>query len=336
MAKESGQTLAIVGDQEGSARAITYATTKDQIAELAKLYVGLDVRANPKLAREARADLRGRRVAVEARRVELKKEALEYGRKVDSAAKELATAISAIEDPIDEAIKVIEKEEAHAKFLVENAERLERERVEREAREAAEAATRAELAAQEAAIAETARLQGIEQDRLNQESAKLEVARKKEEQRQAAERKKLDEDRRKFEAEKAEAERKIKEEKERTEREAQESALRDLQERAAVERARLRAIPCESCGRSITDGKACGVVHAALQTDDEAVAIAERERAEALRPDREKLAAFAQAIREKVIQFAPVRLVSNEAGEALDRACADIEDIAKRLEAFGS
>ncbi len=325
----------------GSDRPIVYETTVDDIARLTLKYRDIDPTKDMEAARRARADLRGRRTAIEARRKEIKAEALEFGRKVDAAAKALTGGIEAIEEPIDTAIKAIEQAEARAKFLVDNAEKLAREEAERQAKAAEDARKKAEQDAEDARLAEVARLQGIEADRLAEEKARVEKAVRDAEKRQREAQKKLDDERAAFEAEKAATARKAKEEADaraKTEKEAEAAMLKALAELARTEQ---RAKPCAQCGKSIKTDKACGEEHASLQTDEEALAVAEREtaylravKAEALRPDKVKLSAFAGRVREAA-EWAPAP-VGAEAGEVIDRALADLEDIAKRLEAFGS
>lgn len=280
---------------EGSARAITYATTVTEIMVLAKQYKGIDARANFETARAARQHLRTLRVGIEARRKELKAEALEFGRQVDGGAKVLREAIEAIENPIDAQIKAIEQEEAKAKFEIENAERLAREQKEREEREAEEKKKADALEEERQKLAEQQRQQEIERDRLAQEAAALEVKQRRENARLEKERQAL------ADREKAvkDAEDKVKADKE--------EAERAEQERVAAEQAEAKRVA------------------------DKAAALA---KAAALKPDKEKLAAFATRIR-AVWSYAP-SITGDEAGEALDRAQADVEDIAKRLEAFGS
>jgi colicin import membrane protein len=76
------------------------------------------------VARKDRAEVRRYRVALEKARVDEKAEALEYGRKVDSTARQITGALLALEEPIDIQIK---NEES----------RKEREKEEREMKEAA-------------------------------------------------------------------------------------------------------------------------------------------------------------------------------------------------------
>ncbi|MDG4549885.1 MAG: hypothetical protein P9F19_01540 [Candidatus Contendobacter sp.] len=67
------------------------------------------------LAKEARAEVRGYRTSVEKLRVELKAPALERARLIDAEAKRLTAELSAIEEPIDTAIKAEETRKAREK-----------------------------------------------------------------------------------------------------------------------------------------------------------------------------------------------------------------------------
>lgn len=72
-------------------------------------------------AKEARAELRGCRMRLEESRKAKKADALEYGRKVDGAARALLTELESMESPIDAQIKAEETRKANAK---EEAERI--------------------------------------------------------------------------------------------------------------------------------------------------------------------------------------------------------------------
>ena len=114
---------------------VSYSETETALAELRAKYSAtvFDVTTGKGMtcAKEARAELRGCRVRLEEARKAKKADALEYGRKVDSAAKALLSELEALEDPIDAQIKAEEQ-------------RKEREKAEREQREkdAVEARTR--------------------------------------------------------------------------------------------------------------------------------------------------------------------------------------------------
>ena len=73
-------------------------------------------------AREARAEVRGYRVALEKLRVEIKAPALERTRLIDAEAKRITAELLAIEEPIDAAIKAEETRKAEEKAAKERAE----------------------------------------------------------------------------------------------------------------------------------------------------------------------------------------------------------------------
>lgn len=109
-----------------------YSETAMVMADLRKRHEGVvyDV-ATPKqmkLAKEARAEIRGYRVALEKTRVEIKAPALERCRQIDSEAKRLTAALVELEEPIDVQIKA---EEARAE--TERLAKLEAERLRVEA-----------------------------------------------------------------------------------------------------------------------------------------------------------------------------------------------------------
>jgi len=67
------------------------------------------------VAKEARAEIRGYRVALEKLRVELKAPALERTRLIDAEAKRITAELLAIEEPIDQQIKAEEKRKEEEK-----------------------------------------------------------------------------------------------------------------------------------------------------------------------------------------------------------------------------
>lgn len=106
----------MVAKIEESLAVIQYDVTEAAIAELASKYAGLKIvdPASYEHVRVALGDVRTKRIGVEKRRKELKADALEYGRKVDARAKELTESLLAIENPLqDEKDKAdVEKEKA--------------------------------------------------------------------------------------------------------------------------------------------------------------------------------------------------------------------------------
>jgi len=200
-----------------------YDVTMEKIAEVSDDYAAL-VADTPTGYREvtlAIADCRTKRAAVEKRRKELKKDALEYGRAVDGAAKELIGAVKAIEEPLKIKKKVVDDAKAAKKQAAAEAKlqaereaeekRLEEIRAEQEARLAAEReqieAERRELEeakrAAEVQAAKDAEARRVEQEaaeaKLAAERAAIEEERQAEEDRIAAERAELDAERREVE-----------------------------------------------------------------------------------------------------------------------------------------
>lgn len=92
---------------------VEYNATAAAIADLRSRYHGArydcTTTAGLKQATAARAELRGLRVAIEAKRVELKAPVLERGKLLDSEAKRITAELVALEDPIDAQIKADEK-----------------------------------------------------------------------------------------------------------------------------------------------------------------------------------------------------------------------------------
>jgi membrane protein involved in colicin uptake len=123
---------------------IDYEIIMDTIAVYADSTAGLEATTKEgyELVRSAIADCRGMRGKIERKRKELKKDALEYGRAVDGAARQLKEAIEAIELPLKE-----------KKAAIDDAAERERERKRAEAAAKVEAELQAEREAEQARIA---------------------------------------------------------------------------------------------------------------------------------------------------------------------------------------
>ncbi|MBE0471991.1 MAG: hypothetical protein IBX55_21090 [Methyloprofundus sp.] len=110
---------------------IVYDITKAAIMELKDRYpVVASIQDNTQLkeVKAAIADVRSRRTAIEARRKELKADALEYGRQVDAKAKELTALLLEIEEPLKEVAEEYEERKRQEKLAKE---REEKERIEK-------------------------------------------------------------------------------------------------------------------------------------------------------------------------------------------------------------
>ena len=184
---------------------IVYSPTETAIATMREKFMPLVIRdlkdtAGYKAVHDARMVIRDARVSVERKRKELKADALEYGRKVDSEAKR----ITALLEPIETHLQSEESRIDAERQAIKDAARLNAEAEARAKKEAEEAAFRAE------------------------------------QERQAAERRKLDAERRKFAEQQAAQERAAAAERARLEAERRRlaDAERERQHAAEVERTR--------------------------------------------------------------------------------------------------
>lgn len=113
-----------------------YSPTAAALAELKSRLAGVayDVSTGKGLdiAKKDRAEVRGLRTALEAKRVELKAPALERSRLIDAEAKALTAELLALEKPIDEQIKAEERRKEVEKAAKEQAEREKASMVQRE------------------------------------------------------------------------------------------------------------------------------------------------------------------------------------------------------------
>lgn len=105
-----------------------YSQTEAALAVLATRYSGVlfDVGTSAGLteAKMARADIKGYRVDLEKKRKELKAPTLDRCKLIDDEAKRITAALTALEDPIDSAIKAEEARKEAAKLAKEEAERV--------------------------------------------------------------------------------------------------------------------------------------------------------------------------------------------------------------------
>ena len=260
--------------------------------------------------RVAIGHLRTTRVAIEKRRVELKADALAFGRLVDSEAKRFTMLVEEIEEPLKAKKAVIDDEAT---------------RVKREAEAEKIRALEAEIAANRA-----------------RQEAEAKALRDAEEARLAVERKAL-------EAERAvlAEERRLADDAARVIREAQEAAqaterarLAQVEEAQRVER---EAIEAERLAVAAEREKAERIEferQAKIKAEAEAVAKAERDRLAAaeqaaklaaLAPDIEKVKAFAVAIR----ALAAPKPRTKDAKTAIADAVEALEQAAADLDAFG-
>lgn len=297
--------------EEITAGVVRFGIADTKIAELRGMFDGLqaDTPEGYREVAKAIAVTRTLRVNVEKTRKELKASALEYGRRVDSEAKRITALLEEIETPLKDAKQAVDDEKARIK-----AEQEAKERAELEAKEAAE---RAEREAKEKAIrdAEEARLEA-ERKSIEAERAKLETERTAERERVEAEQRKIAEQQA-VERAKLDAERRAIEAKQEAERERLAAEQRKLDEQREeanrIERERLAAIKAEQDRKEAELNARLEAERIAKEEAERAAqaeadrlhaekvakeeAEAERLRLEALRPDVEKVLAFAQVLR---------------------------------------
>lgn len=230
-------TAAKEASPESTGLVISYDVTETAIAELRDRFTGLtfDTPANYEEGRKAIGVLRDLRGRVEKRRQDLKRDSLEFGRKVDAAAKTLRSMIEAIEDPLQKAKDAVDEAERQRKIEEEKAELLALDAKLKAEREAAEEKAKADREAEAARLAEERRKLDEEKARLAAETAAREAEQRAERERLDAQRREVEEQQRQVrEREQAAArEREAAEARERAEREA-----REAEERAKAAAAR--------------------------------------------------------------------------------------------------
>lgn len=274
---------------------ISYPVLREEIIALVSECMSITVSSADdedglKLAKSKRKELRNVRLAVEKRREKLKSESLEYGRRVDWAAKALTDPILPAEAYLKDQESIVQRE---------------KERIEKEAEERRNAMIhqRLSLMAEAGRVCVATDVSYLSEEEFQADLAKaVEAKRLRDEQAAAeeAERLRIAEQNR-IEAEKLAAER-AELERQRTEQ-AEAQRLIDMENkriadaaeavriaadieqarRFAAEAARLEAIAEQE--RKAAEAKA--------QAEAEEV---ERKRQAELRPDREKIAAFADAV----------------------------------------
>lgn len=273
---------------------VRYDVTEQQIAELRTQFAGytFETPAKYEQGRRAIATLRDLRVAVEKKRVALKAGALAYGRKVDSVAEQLTVAIEAIEQPLKALKTAVDEETARAKAEAEAAQRAAAEAAAKVARDAEEDRLRAAREAEEQRLA-------AERAQLDAQRAELaELKRQRD-----AERAQLDQERRAIEAEKA------------------------LQERLEFER--LTTVRLEREAREQAERDRLAAEEARVAETERQAELARR--LEALKPDAEKLKAFAADIN----TLTPPDVHSDEARRMLGNTLSILAGVVTALEGFG-
>ncbi len=253
---------------------VNYGISDAAIAALREQYLPLacDTPAGYEKVRVAVADIRERRVLVEKTRKSLKEDSLAWGRKVDSEAKRIESALLEIEEPLKAKKKAVDDEKENLRLKKEAEARARIEAELKAKRDIEEARLKAERDAEHAKLAE----QKAEADRLAAERAKVAAE-------QAAAQKKIDDDLRALEQATAKAER------EEFERQAKVKAEAEARERVEREKA-------EEESRRL----------AAERREAE-----EKSRIEAMRPDVDKINRFAALVRALPIPMATATIAAD-------------------------
>jgi colicin import membrane protein len=210
-----------------STMTVTYDVTEADIEATRERYGALEATtpAGYEEVRLAIAHCRGTRTAVEKRRRELKADALEWGRKVDGAAKALTSLVESIEEPLQAKKQLVDDERDRRRRAAEEA-----------ARREAEAEAKAKLEAEEIRLAvERARL-AVERSEWESQQLAARQAQREIDERQERARREIEAARRAIEAEQAasaEAERL---------RLAAVATVAEEEKRAAEEAARVEAL----------------------------------------------------------------------------------------------
>jgi colicin import membrane protein len=307
---------------------VEYSVTDAAIAKMSADYMGLTVnglddKAGLAMVHSARMVVKGKRLEVEKKRKELKADALAWSQKVDSEARRITALLAPIEDHLETEEGKITAEKARLKA---EDERKKQERA--QARVDALARLGVSLPFLQAMEISEGDYQArliIAEDEHKKEQERVAGLKRFEEERAAAERKVREEEAARLAAERAEldriraeedAKRKEQEAILRAEREALEAKRREEEARARVEREAIEAerrkvedarreqerkeaiakAEKEAAERAIREEKERIEREAREKAEAEAAAKAEAERQDALRPDKERLIAFAVAL----------------------------------------
>lgn len=294
---------------------IEYGVTEIDIAAAREKYAALtaDTAKGYEDVRVAIAELRGTRSKIETRRVELKADALEFGRKVDAAAKTLTSLVVEIEEPLKAKKAVVDEAKEKARREAAAAEKAALEAKVRAEREAEEARLKAERDVEDARLLAVGKRLAAERAVFEEQKRKADAARAEEEAKLAAERAAA-------EATQRAAQSKL--DGERADLEHQKRALAEQQAAAArAEEERLAAIQAEKDAEAARE-------RARVAVEKEAARIA------ALAPDVEKVRMFGVEIRAFAVSWSAIPVTSEECGVVVASAFQQLGRLADDLEMF--
>lgn len=355
-------------EQPFTIQPISFPVPSAKIAEWSKEFMPLKVASiNDKMGlaavHNARMVVKGARVDIEKRRKELKASSLEYGKKVDNAAKELTSLLEPIEKHLEDQEAIVQRE---------------KDRIAAEEKAAWEAKINARIAALQevGAMVLTSVLEAMSDEefaaklaasredkkRRDEEAARMEAERKEREEADRIERERLAKEREELERQKAEQEKAAEEqrrieaervaaenaklEQQRLELEAEKRRQREEQEKLEAEKRRLEAEDAErkrqaeleeERKRAAEEARLAAIEEQKRKEREEKERAEaeekERKRIEALKPDHEKLMSVAAAVR--AIEVPTVSDLAEGVGNAicvlLDECAFEIEAQAKSL-----
>ncbi len=292
------------------AQIVEYNVTDAAIEEMKNRYMaltvsGLDDKKGFSEVHEARMVVRGKRIEVEKKRKELKADALKWGQKVDAEARRITKLLEPIEEHLTIEEEKITKEKERIKAEEERRRNeIAQDRVNQMAKfgkvfpfsEAISMSegdffakitiAKAEYETEQARIAEEKRIEAerraFEKKARDEEAARLAAERAEIERMRAEEsaKRKAEQDRLAAERAKIEAERK-----------AVENARREQERIIELERAKK-----EAAERAVKEAAEKAAREAKERAEAERLAKEEEARQESIRPDKEKLLAYARAV----------------------------------------
>jgi DNA repair exonuclease SbcCD ATPase subunit len=316
----------------------------DAIVGKAEEYSGLtfDTRENYESSNKVLRTVITARTGIEKRRVELKAAPLKECTDIDAAAKYLTTLVEPIERQLKAKKDVVDNEKARI-AAARKAEEEARVRAEAEAKLKAEADRLAVIEAEQKRVAAEQAAKELalkaQQYAIDEANRKAEAERRAADERAAQERQAAAD---KAAAEQAAKERAAQEEIDRKRREVEAEARRVAEARASAERLERDRLDRIERDRIAEEARAAAAIAEArriererVETEEARVAHLEqmaalKKREEALRPDKEKLAAYAATVRE----VAWPEVVDVSASEFMLRKLRELEGILTALESY--
>jgi hypothetical protein len=317
---------------------VEYNVTDAAIAKMENQYMGLTITGIDdedgfKAVHDARMIVKGHRVAVEKKRKELKADALAWGKKVDAEAKRIKGKLEPIESHLiaqekivaDEKKRIKEAEEEKQREIIQNRVDLlgtfnkhlpffDVASMSNDEWDACLKSAKSEYDAEQERFEKERLERAAEEKRISDERAELDRLREEQKKRDAAA--KAEQDR----IAKEQAEKEAALQAERDKLEAEKKAEQDRKDQEELEK-RLAAEAKEKAEREVKE-------KAELEENERIAREKEKARQESLRPDKEKLLAFAQFLQEGITY---PELKSPEANTIRANAAEQIFDIGEEI-----